>query len=128
MAKGVPANSFPDPDFLRDGPHDVAQDGLSPIRMAAAAMLVCENPVAGFAIPTAASPLEQSLRQDWMNGHRLLGRLRFAPTYDAISDGARNVQSSFAKIDVAPLESEQLALSQPVETAKSTSVRSRGAR
>jgi NAD(P)-dependent dehydrogenase (short-subunit alcohol dehydrogenase family) len=108
VAKGVPANSFPDPDFNCDRPHDVAQDRLSPIRVATAVMLVCENPVAGFAISAAASPLEQSLRQDWMNGHWFLRRYCLASTYDPISDGARHAQSFFAKIDVAPLESEQL--------------------
>jgi hypothetical protein len=81
--------------------------------MATSMMFVGENPVAGFAVSAAILPVEESLRQDGMEGHRLLGRLCFAPAYDAINDRACHVQSSSAKIDVTPLESKQLALSQP---------------
>ena len=112
MAKRVLADPLFDPNLICHRSNEPAQDCLSPIRMASAMMPIGDNPVLGFALPAAVSPVCLSRGENRMNWHRLLRRLGLASTNDAIGNRTRHFHGALGKVDVAPLEGKQLTLAQ----------------
>ena len=74
---------------------------------------LAKSPVIRFATLAPISPVNESRGENRMNRNRLLRCLGLASTYDAISYRTRHVHGALGKIDVAPLECEQLTLTQP---------------
>jgi len=58
-------------------------------------------------------PLDECFADAWMDRHRLLRRFCFARSDETVDDGAGHVHRSSREVDIAPLESEQLALRRP---------------
>jgi hypothetical protein len=85
VPKCVPANPLLDPESFRNRSDNPAKDCLPPVRMAAAMLLIGKNPVIGFAIFAALSPVNERRGKNRMNRNRLLRCLGLASTYDAIS-------------------------------------------
>ena len=112
VPKCVPANPPLDPESLRNRPDNPAENCLPPVRMASAMVLIRKNPVIGFAILAAVSPVNESRGENRVDRNRLLRCLGLASTYDAISDRTRHVHGALRKVDVAPLEGKQLTLTQ----------------
>src|SRR5260370_40905651 len=58
-------------------------------------------------------PCRECLQNCWMNRYGLLRCFSLAGTHHSVHDGACDVHCPLSKVDVSPLQSEQLALSQP---------------
>jgi hypothetical protein len=112
MSKRVPAKTFLDTELLCGWSDDLTHDCLSPIWLPSSMVLACEDPVIGLSIGAALPPLGQSISKNRMHGHGLLRRFGFASSNHAISDRTCHVHRPDSKIDVIPLQSEQLSLSQ----------------
>jgi hypothetical protein len=96
----------------RDGTNISAQYCLAPDRLPAPVSSGRENPIVATSEFGAFSPIRECLQHSWMNRNRLLRRFSLARTYHSAHDGARYVNRALSKVDVSPLQSEQLALSE----------------
>src|SRR5271165_2396922 len=108
----MPAKSSFNSEFLRFGQDILPQDCLTPIRLAAAAATTCENPVIELAVALNFPPFGESINNERMNGNRFLRRFGLAGPHDPTYDRARYVHRPFRRIDIAPLQTKQFALTQ----------------
>jgi len=112
MPERVPSESFLNSEPLRNGTNVLAQNRLAPHWPATPVSAACENPVVGSDIARNFLPFRERLQNNWMNRHRFLRRFCLAWTYDSAHDRPRDAHCPLSKIDVSPLQSEQLALPQ----------------
>ena len=74
------------------------------------AMTASKDPVFGLAIRGLFFPFDERVAHKRMDRYRFLGRFCFARADEAVDDRARHIHCSCREVDVAPLQSEQLAL------------------
>jgi hypothetical protein len=74
-------------------------------------MTAREDPIVWLAICRLFFPRDECFTDEGMDWYGLLGGLRFARSHKTVNDGTSHVHFSCGKIDVTPLQSEQLALS-----------------
>src|SRR5229473_7931999 len=108
----MPSELFLNPDALRHGADMLAQNCLAPDWFPTTVPCARENPVVGFGVPGAFFPFRECLQNCWMNRYGLLRCFSLARTHHSVHAGARDVHCALSKVDVSPLQSEQLALSQ----------------
>jgi len=113
VSECMPSELFLNPDALRHGADMLAQNCLAPDWFPTTVPSARENPVVEFGVPGAFFPFRERLQNCWMNRYGLLRCFSLARTHHSVHDGARDVHCALSKVDVSPLQSEQLALSQP---------------
>src|SRR6266404_6130276 len=109
----MPSKPFLNPDALRQGADMLAQNCLAPDWFPTTVPSARENPVVGFGVPGAFFPFRERLQDCWINRNGFLRCFSLARTHHSVHDGARDVHYALSKVDVSPLQSEKLALSQP---------------
>src|SRR6266568_8003818 len=110
MPKCVPPESCFNSEFPSCWSQILVQNCLSPIRLHPVAMMACKNPVFWLAISGLFFPLDQGLRNYWVDRDRLLRGFCFARAHETVDDGAHYAHCSCRKIDIAPFQSKQFAL------------------
>src|SRR6266481_8364729 len=110
--KSMPSDAFFNSLVFHRWPNVPAQDRVSPARFPAPIPPASEDPIFRLSIGGALPPLRQGLRQKGMERNRLLRRFGFAWANDSVDYGASHVHDPSGKINVAPFQTEQLALPQ----------------
>src|SRR6516225_7523977 len=108
----VPSELFLNSEAQRHRTNVFAQDRLSPVRPSSPASPAGKDPIICRCVAGTFPPFQQSVREERMNGHRLLRCFGLARAYYTVNDGTRDAHISLRKVDVFPLQSEHLTLPQ----------------
>src|SRR6516162_1978886 len=110
VPKRMPSESFLNSGLRGGGTNISPQDRLAPDRFPATVLSACKNPMVRFVVTADLPPFTERLQDDRMNWHRLLRRFGLTRADDTTDDGAHHVHRVLGKVDIAPLQTKQLAL------------------